>query len=286
MNIGRALRSPLYVGRPYRGDPDVLGRPIGRWEALVGDDLWQRVQDRQASPLSPQASGRYLLTGLLRCHRCGGPAGGGAVNRGRLSFYHCDRRGCRRNIGPRPFLDAEALKQARAVLGTVLPADSSLEGELGRAWSDVLRTSPVLERRLTRLQAAIERGRRRLATAGRSLDAGDLDEGGYGLVREAVQSEMEASRRELVALRTTSNRRGFPAPEDLPKCVRDWVEVLATGRVPQQREVLGMLIKRIDASRIQRGDYAVKIEWTPLGEALRTVGRSRRAGLKDRAGAV
>jgi DNA invertase Pin-like site-specific DNA recombinase len=286
MNIRRALRSPLYIGRSYQGDPDVLSRPIGRWEPLVSDDLWHRVQDRQASPLSPQASGRYLLTSLLRCHRCGGPAGGGAMNRGRLSYYHCDRMRCRRNIGPRHSLDTEVLKQARGVLGAVLPADSSLEAEIGRAWSDVLRTDPVVERRMQQLQSSLERGQRRLASAGRSLDAGDLDEGGYGLVREAVQSETEASRCELIARRPASNRRGFPSPDVLPGRMREWAEVLATGQVPQQREVLGMMVKRVNTSRVQRGDYTVRIEWTPLSEALRTLGRSQRASLKGRDGVV
>ena len=35
------LRSPVYVGRPVHGDPDVLGRPRARWPQLVSDQVWQ-----------------------------------------------------------------------------------------------------------------------------------------------------------------------------------------------------------------------------------------------------
>src|SRR6185295_4686943 len=63
----RLLSCLTYAGRTPGGAP-------ARWPALVDAATWDRVQARLANHRRQphQASGRYLLTGLLRCHRCGG----------------------------------------------------------------------------------------------------------------------------------------------------------------------------------------------------------------------
>src|SRR5262249_22469868 len=68
-SVWRMFVSPTYVARPRSGVSDVLQRPVGRWPALVDDDTWRQVQERIASHahMPHQASGPYLLTGLLRC---------------------------------------------------------------------------------------------------------------------------------------------------------------------------------------------------------------------------
>jgi site-specific DNA recombinase len=72
--VRQILGSPVYVARLPTGDADVLARPVGRWSPLVDDETWLQVQERIASHqhLPRQASQRYLVTGLLRCPRCGG----------------------------------------------------------------------------------------------------------------------------------------------------------------------------------------------------------------------
>jgi DNA invertase Pin-like site-specific DNA recombinase len=78
LNLGsvrQILRAPVYVARPGddREVESVLERPVGRWEPLVSDEAWlaaRRNVDR-GGRLPSQASGKYLLTGLLRCYRCG-----------------------------------------------------------------------------------------------------------------------------------------------------------------------------------------------------------------------
>ncbi len=83
------FRAPVYIGRPHssrdpknpkRDDLDgVLERPRGRWPALVSDRTWLAVRrnvDREKRTLPAQASGAYLLTGLLKCDRCGSRMGG------------------------------------------------------------------------------------------------------------------------------------------------------------------------------------------------------------------
>src|SRR5206468_3054121 len=88
--IRQILDAPVYVARPTAGVEDVLGRPRSHWPALVDDSTWQRVQARIAhhKHMPRQASGHYLLTGLLRCPRCGGRLNGWR-RQARASRYRC-----------------------------------------------------------------------------------------------------------------------------------------------------------------------------------------------------
>src|SRR4029450_8544503 len=72
--------SPVYIGRFDLGEPDVLVRPVGNWEPLIDDVTWTTVQaiSGQHARMPAQASGRYLLTGLVRCWRCGHRMDGGS----------------------------------------------------------------------------------------------------------------------------------------------------------------------------------------------------------------
>jgi hypothetical protein len=51
--------------------------------------------------------------------------------------------------------------------------------------------------------------------------------------------------------------------------VRD-AEVLAL------REVLAMLVERVEPTRVKLGRYRIEVTWTPLGEALHLVARGLR----------
>jgi len=93
--VRKALRSPLYAGRFERPDSETGGgdgsdRARGQWSILVDECLWQRVQERMAghARLPKQASGRYLLTGFLRCSGCGSRMAGGRRD-GESDRYVC-----------------------------------------------------------------------------------------------------------------------------------------------------------------------------------------------------
>jgi hypothetical protein len=81
--VRRMLLAPVYVARPDRGEADVLARRVGQWPQLVSDDAWRRVQARLAEHgrIPKQATGRYLLTGLIRCSACGSRMSGGCNRR-------------------------------------------------------------------------------------------------------------------------------------------------------------------------------------------------------------
>jgi hypothetical protein len=86
------LSSPTYVARPAEGVADLLARPVAHWEPIVTDAIFARVQERIADHqhMPKQASGRFLLTGLLRCE-CGGRMVGAIGSRAPLSLHGLGR---------------------------------------------------------------------------------------------------------------------------------------------------------------------------------------------------
>jgi hypothetical protein len=50
-----------------------------------------------------------------------------------------------------------------------------------------------------------------------------------------------------------------------------WEAALEKGDVAAQREVLALLVERVEPERIAHGKYSANVTWTPLCEALRVV---------------
>lgn len=276
--VRHALRSPLYVARRFRGDGDVLSRPSTRWPALIDDDTWMRVQQRLAKSLSRRASGRYLLTSLLRCHRCGGSAGGTVRPAPYPPIYQCDKhKSCGTSLGRTGDLDSQVLKQVQSLLGALLPTNPQEQTRLREVWSAVLEPGPTDARRTLKLTAAVQRGQRRLASAGLLLDSGDLDQGAYDLIAQSVQGDLYAARSGLTAIRHAAPGRGLPTSEQLEDRIRAWDALFRDGETARQRHALATLIERVRVERVGRGKRTIKIDWTTLGRRLRTTRRRVRS---------
>jgi hypothetical protein len=155
-NVLRLFKNPTYIARvddPERGayvvystdpatgeqiakrrrripvpDLDALALPPGRWEPIIDDVTWAAVQARIARhrQMPRQARGEYLLTGLVRCSKCGlrmqgrHPAGGRVKG---TRDYTCGTpsRGC--------YFGARADQVDRAVLDAVVGLLDPLRGD-------------------------------------------------------------------------------------------------------------------------------------------------------------
>jgi hypothetical protein len=273
------LRAPVYVARPAGGDPDVLRRPVGRWPALIDDHLWKKVQERLAAPLTGLASGRYLLTGFLRCPQCGGRSVG-VRTRGRHQAY--SPLPTRRRGGGEPacacsnFLAAPLDTAVLAEVTTLVQVAASGGGPVGpafrTAWQEHRQhpVAPEAQRRLEELEREAEQARRRLAVGSQLLVQGDLDTTGYELVRVAAQTALEWVQREMIGVWITVSQRALPSLGRLRAAGRRWQAQLRRGRVPEQRAALRDLVDHVTAVRAGRGHYAVQITWTPIGQAVKT----------------
>ena len=153
-SLRAALSAPVYIARiDDRNEPDVLARPRGHWPALVSDEVFATIQTRIAShaKVPRQASGRFLLTGTVRC-ACGsrmvGTARGGS---GREARYLCARRmhgaagaatDCRSSVTAGE-LDRGVLDAVTAIIEPLATTNAPLRSELRRAWANLGRTPEV-----------------------------------------------------------------------------------------------------------------------------------------------
>jgi DNA invertase Pin-like site-specific DNA recombinase len=278
----KVLNSPVYVGRLLHGDEDVLARPRARWEPLVDDETWRRVRERVDGhrALPRQASQRHLLSGLLRCPRCGSRMHGKA-RRGRNSRYLCSGRHLAAHA-PVPGCETSALgwQLDEAVLAEVLPIVEAavstlpeLREALERAWAALREPATVQdalqERQRARLIREAEQARSRLTTAAVLFADGQIDKLGYELLRDKAQADLRAATEALDGLQPAEPRTELPPLETVLAVAEGWGAALRQGDVAAQREVLAALVERVVPERVGRGRYGVEVRWTPLGDGLR-----------------
>jgi hypothetical protein len=273
------LSRPVYVARPDHGDPDVLARPVGRWPQLVPDHLYRRVQEQIAKHayLPRQATGSYLLTGMIVCPRCGGRVNGD-LYRGQYRYYRCAGHCNAPQLGldmrctwaaPCLTIDAAALVEVGELLGRV----STDSDELRLAWNELVQPTDLAKVRAQRV-AALERvaakQRQRLKDAALKLVDGEIDKAGYELARDAATEALTAADEEIKRL-SAAPAREFPDLEVVIANLPSWKGALEEADIPIQRGVLRPLIERVVPVRVARGKYAVEITWTRLGEMLREI---------------
>ena len=277
----RILTSPTYVARPPKGDADVLARSRGKWPALVDDDTWCLVRERIANHqrVPRQASGQYLLTGLLRCPSCGSRMHGHRrIERGRR--YRCaapnlgsnaSTRGCLTEVLVIP-VDAAVMAEVVPLIEAATSTVPELRAALERTWDAVRRPADngadLAERRLKQLEREIEQARARLTRGAVLFADGDIDRVGYELLRDKAQFDLSAAAAEADRLRGDKPTTALPPLETVLLQAGGWTTALHEGNVAAQRDVLAALIKRVVPRRYGRAQYRVEIVWSVLGEAL------------------
>lgn len=104
LTIRRILKNQTYTGKTYFGKTKRVGKnkveaqPKENWILLpdvtppiITDEIFNRAQEamkdaKDSRPLKPNAS--YLLTGFMRCSKCGSTIGGTTMN-GKYRYYRC-----------------------------------------------------------------------------------------------------------------------------------------------------------------------------------------------------
>ena len=274
--VRRSLQAAVYVARHEREDGgDVLQQPIGKWPALVSDDLWRQVQAElemnRRLPKRPHT--KRLLSGLARCPKCGtGMSGDSRPDKSRPRYRCDDRDGCTVTLNARS-LDESALTQVMPLLD-VARADGPLKRVLRQEWDRLRGGDPTRpdDRRVERLRQEVERGKKRLADAAIMLVDGALDRAAYDLARARIEADVEAAVRELGRVEAAMVPSIALPPLDTVLAMMDaWTSALMGTDVQASRRVLVELVQRIRPVRVAYGKWDAEITWTPLGEALRTM---------------
>jgi DNA invertase Pin-like site-specific DNA recombinase len=280
--VRRILMAPVYIARPQGGTAD---DSPGHWPALVDDETWRRVQSQIASHarIPRQASGRYLLTGFLRCQKCGSRMSG-ASERRIPARYRCratDRGAAASN--PRcsegitaAKLEVAVLSQIEDVVNTVTTDDAAFMVSLRREWRAIQEPAPREgpgAKTIQALTAVVAKAQERLKRAAVLLVDGDIDRPGYELLRDQAHSDLEAAQAELDRLGSVRavGRPVLPPLDEVLSEAGGWMAALRGGDVIAAREVLGLLVSRIEPIRISHGKFDAAIGWTPLGETIRAI---------------
>jgi site-specific DNA recombinase len=287
---GRALRYPnvlamfknvTYVARvadpkrpPVMPDLSALELPSGRWEPLIDDATWTAVHTRIAGHerVPRQASGEYLLSGLVRCPKCGlrmqGRRAAGA-QRMPVRGYRCGlpMRGClfggRADLIERAALD---VIEARLVPWT---GDRAFVAKLRAAWERLSRPpSRPSQGRIRTLERMIQKARRRQDEMLSLLADKVVTREKYARGVDAEQADIDAAEGELAEMRQAEAPPVLPSFDEALAKVGGWARVLEGESIPEQRDVLAELVSSVVPRRVGHGKYTAEIVWTPLGDAL------------------
>jgi DNA invertase Pin-like site-specific DNA recombinase len=269
------LSTPTYIGRAERDAPP------GHWPALVDVQTWDSVQARIKShqQVPHQASGRYLLTGFVRCRACGMRMYGSRRRVGRTDTYICmasvfgakaPNPHCRW-MALIPPVDRAVLTGVGALLEAVAGSTPELVSRLRQEWRGLQATDTIREQsgRRKPWEQAAEQARRRLTNAAVLFADGQIDKTGYELLRDKARADLEGATAELERLGNVINNPGLPDLDVVVRQAGGWATALASSVISAQRDVLAVLIEQVIPERSARGQYNAEIRWTPLGEALR-----------------
>ncbi len=251
--------------------------PRGQWEPIVDDVTFRRVQERLEGQqrMPRQASGRYLLTGLLRCQLCGGRMRGEVIPKARR--YRCGGEAgtgrCTQSVDASAVEDLVLVEIGRAV--EAIANDPRVQAGLRNAWK-ARQTAGDEDhsRKIRQLESAIERSRKRITCATELFVDGNVDKAAYDALVAKAREEISAAENELAALQPTRAKApdSLPPLESVIAAAGSWVTVMQGADAEAQREVLAVLVDHMVPVRERPGAYRVDITWTPLGEALRRGG--------------
>lgn len=268
-NLLKHLKNPVYIARvedPERGMvteyatnaageqivkrrrhvpmPDLVALSLtaGRWEPLVSDDMWVTVQQRLAGHVTMprQAKGQYLLSGLLRCERCGmrlqGRASWGGTPH---KAYNCHTPGVGCNRAVRADRIEEAVLEAVLAVLKPLNTNATLRAQLRREWAAIQKPAARSElARITAMEQTVARARRRqddlLTLLVDKVIARDV----YAARVEKEQTDIDAAERELADLRAVEAPVVLPPFDAVMELAGAWRTILLGEAVRTVREGL------------------------------------------------
>ena len=278
------LRGPVYAG--YVDYPLGEGQELrrGRWRAIVDEATWRKVQarldDHRRTP--HQRSGMHLLTGLIRCARCGARMNGVTFRPSGLTSYVCgDERGanngrnCRYKLLTR-YVDDPVLADVAALLEAVMTPHGELRRALERAWTALRPGEGTGERkrRIATLEQQATKMRQRMTRATEMYVDGHLTRQAYDDLTRKAHLELGAAETALAELRSMGTTSALPPLDEVLTLFGGCSAVLRGTDSLGQHEVFKPLIEHVVAHRQHAGRYDVEIRWTPLGQALRTAARA------------
>jgi site-specific DNA recombinase len=231
----------------------------GIHERLVDETLWQAYQDsralRRSAPARRERS-QYVLSGLVRCARCGSPMVAGQYGRGGVvPQYRCKAA---KASGPSVCTGGYVL--ARFVEDVVLEWLHEVAGSVENAQDAALATRSLRATarsevaRLTRLEARASNALTRLA----------VQDAEHPLPREVYRrahEELSAELQQLSATRLEAEREVRQVVRSPRKVARQLLSGWHTTRVHARRTLLATLVDRVEVTTGRNRRFVLVTAW-------------------------
>lgn len=206
------LSNPFYAGRFVAGAWEKgeegayrKGAPkyqvAGALPAVVRPADFDRAQEirKQRAGMAPRAlASNYLLTGILRCQRCGGPMVGHKHSGSNKRFYKCvnvrDLRSCDCGVIPADNVEEEVLEEIRRTHSA-----ANLARHIQRIEEHRDAQISQAQHALSAQEEALADIQRRRAKVEADYFAGDLDARSYSKFSERLDAEEAGARERLTA---------------------------------------------------------------------------------------
>ncbi len=220
------LTNPLHAGlNHHRGE--VIGD--GVWPAIIGRDQHEALKAAfGARQRGPGRTPTRLLTGLLRCYRCGHPMTGN-VRRG-VRLYQCKADKATGSCGGPSVSSDPADEHVRDQVLALLGDSTALADRLAAA-GDV----DVAE-----VAANLAADEQRLETLIADHYAGEVPRRAYLNARERLEDRVESYRATLAAAATTAS---LDAPIGDAEALAGWWEAATAG---QRRDLVAALVDHVE----------------------------------------
>ena len=245
------LRNRAYVGEIFfRG-----AHYPAPHEPLVDADLFARAQEvlrERSEDISLRRTNRseYLLTGLVKCARCGKRYVGASAkgNGGRYRYYVCfsrQRYGKDTCDGDR--LPADELEEA--ILGqllAVLEREPLVREAISSAFDELEAEAPQREEEIARIDAEAKRTGEALDRYFRAFEEGAMPESACAPRIDELSGKLRGlkARREELGAEEPEDREPL-SDEDIALLVAHVREVIAGGDAPTRKALLQSLVEEI-----------------------------------------
>lgn len=255
------LRNRAYIGEIFfRG-----AHYAAPHEPLVDPALFERAQEvlsERSEDISLRRTNRseYLLTGLVKCARCGKRYVGASAkgNGGRYRYYVCfsrQRYGKDACDGDR--LPADELEEA--ILGqlvAVLERESLVREAISSAFDELEAEAPQREEEIARIDVEAKRSGEALDRYFRAFEVGSMPESACAPRIDELSGKLRGlkARREELGAEEPEDREPL-SDEDIALLVAHVREVIADGDAPTRKALLQSPVE--DPGRQPRGDLPI-----------------------------
>ncbi|MBC7093696.1 recombinase family protein [Candidatus Bipolaricaulota bacterium] len=254
------LKNPVYCGDLVLGTSrhcSEFQQPLvirNAHEPLVPRDVFDRVQEilrsRAKNPAAPRWHGSpYLLSGLVRCGKCGAALCGTAAKSGRFRYYTCTRyykEGKRSCPGTR--VRKEKLEQfVLDKVTTVILAPENLARLVDLVNQELAESTERIDAELQRIDQEIAVIQARLARLFDALETGKLElEDLAPRIKDLRKSIEKLENRKEALLEAKGTQDVVVVDKDtILAYARDLEKTLSTGSLSERKTFLASLVKRI-----------------------------------------